>query len=203
MIMDNAVGSLTQQQVELIEGCILGDGYLRIVPGRRDAFLEINHSYSALAYVEWKYNILSSITVSAPKKRQGNGKRVAYRFYTKQHPELTSLFRLFYPDGVKRILPNLVIRPMSLAIWYMDDGSRCRDRDVYLNTQQFSRGDQWLLVGMLEQAFGIRSSLNRDKEYWRIRLRTADGLKFQRVIAPYIIPSMKYKLSNDPVETSF
>ncbi|MBI4098680.1 MAG: hypothetical protein HY437_01445 [Candidatus Magasanikbacteria bacterium] len=201
--MDNAVGSLTQQQVELIVGTILGDGYLRIVPGRRDAFLEINHSYSAFAYVEWKYEILSSITVSAPKQRQGNGNRVAYRFYTRQHPELTSLFRLFYHDGAKRIPVNLVIRPMSLAIWYMDDGSRCRDRDIYLNTQQYSRGDQLRLVNMLARAFGIRSSLNRDKEYWRIRLRTADVLKFQRIIAPYIIPSMQYKLSNDPVETSF
>jgi hypothetical protein len=42
--MDNAVGSLTQLQRSVIIGSILGDGYVRIVPGRKDAFLEVNHS---------------------------------------------------------------------------------------------------------------------------------------------------------------
>ena len=44
--MDNTVGSLTQYQKSLIIGTIFGDGYLRIIPGRKNAFLEINHSFS-------------------------------------------------------------------------------------------------------------------------------------------------------------
>ena len=40
------MGSLTKYQKSLIVGTILGDGYLRIMPGRQDAFLEINHSFS-------------------------------------------------------------------------------------------------------------------------------------------------------------
>ena len=52
--MDNTVGSLTQLQKSLIAGSILGDGYMRIIPGRKNAFLEINHSYRAKEYVDWK-----------------------------------------------------------------------------------------------------------------------------------------------------
>ena len=44
--MVNTVGSLTQEQKSIIIGSILGDRYLRIVSGRKNAFLEINHSIS-------------------------------------------------------------------------------------------------------------------------------------------------------------
>ena len=99
--MDNTVGSLTQIQRSLIIGSLLGDGYVRIVKGRRNAFLEINHAFSMKEYVDWKYEILKDIVISPPKMRKGNGHRVAYRFFTRQHPEITELFKLFYKDGKK------------------------------------------------------------------------------------------------------
>ena len=52
--MDNTVGSLTQEQKSIIIGSLLGDEYLRIIAGRKDAFLEINHSISEKDYVDWK-----------------------------------------------------------------------------------------------------------------------------------------------------
>ena len=90
--MDNTVGSLTEVQKSVVIGCLLGDGYLRQLKGRRNAFLEINHSYKQKDYVDWKYNILKDIVKSEPKKRQYNS-RVAYRFYTKAHLELTELLK--------------------------------------------------------------------------------------------------------------
>ena len=71
--MDNTVGSLTQYQKSLIIGTILGDGYLRIIPGRNNAFLEINHSFSQKQYVDWKFEKLKNICISRPKARKGNG----------------------------------------------------------------------------------------------------------------------------------
>lgn len=46
--MGNTVGSLTQVEKSIITGSLLGDGYLRIVSGRTNAFLEINHSVSVV-----------------------------------------------------------------------------------------------------------------------------------------------------------
>ena len=66
----------------------------------------------------------------------------AYRFFTKQHKDLTILYGLFYKNGRKIIPKILILIRVSIAIWYMDDGSKSRDRDVYLNTQQFSLLDQ-------------------------------------------------------------
>ena len=58
--MDNTVGSLSQMQRSVIIGSLLGDGYLRIISGRRNAFLEINHSIKQKDYVDWKYAILKN-----------------------------------------------------------------------------------------------------------------------------------------------
>ena len=191
--MDNTVGSLTQLQKSLIVGSILGDGYIRIVPGRKNAFLEVNHSYKAKEYVDWKYSILRDIAGSQPKARNGNGKRIAYRFYTKQHPEITKLFRRFYLHRKKIIPKNLILDPISLSVWFMDDGSRCRGSDVYLNTQQFDYEDQQRLIKNLQQ-FGIETRMNKDKEYLRLRILKSSLPKFRGLIGEYIIPSMRYKI---------
>jgi len=73
--MDNTVGSLTQEQKSIIIGSILGDGYLRIVPGRKNAFLEINHSISEKDYVDWKHQELKNLVKSPPKARKGKERK--------------------------------------------------------------------------------------------------------------------------------
>lgn len=191
--MDNTVGSLTQLQKSIIIGSILGDGYLRIVPGRSDAFLEINHGYSAREYVDWKFEALKNICASYPKKYKSNGKRTAYRFWTRQHPELTELHRRFYRGRTKIIPYDLELNPTILGIWFMDDGSRCRKYDVYLNTQQFSMKEQETLINKLKQ-FDLKATLNRDKSYYRIRLLKSSVDLFNRLLKTNIIPSMGYKI---------
>jgi len=192
-MVGDTVGSLTQLQRSIIIGNLLGDGYLRIVAGRKNALLEINHAYSQKEYVDWKYKMLQSLCASAPVLRKGNGTRLAYRFSTRQHPELTQLFTLFYKNNVKQIPSKLELDPITLSVWYMDDGSKCRARDVYFNTQQFAIKDQETCLGLLDH-LGIRATVNKDKEYKRIRVKTSSVPKLFSIISPHIIPSMAYKI---------
>lgn len=198
--MDNTVGSLTQYQLSIIIGSILGDGYVRRIKGRKDAFLEINHSIKAHVYVDWKYLALKNICVSPPKKRIIDETRTAYRFFTRQHREISDLLKLFYKNGKKIIPASLVLDPVILAIWFMDDGSKSRKHDVYLNTQQFSLLDQKKLLKRLRD-LGLKARLNKDKKYYRIRFLKESVSKLNEIIYPHIIKSLKYKLSYDPVET--
>ena len=190
--MDNTAGSLTQLQKSFVIGTLLGDGYLRQVKGRQNAFLEVNHSITQKEHVEWKYELLKNLTRSGPKSRRGKGTRVAYRFFTIQHPEFTKTMDLFYKDK-KKCIPDLILDPMILAVWFMDDGSRCSKDNVYLNTQQFSKDDQYKLLKLLKN-LGLDGTLNKDKEYYRIRFKTSSIPKLFRIIEKYIIPSMKYKI---------
>ncbi len=76
--MDNTVGSLTQVQKSVLIGSLLGDGYVRIVPGRKDAFMEVNHSIAQKEYVDWKYKMLGNLVARQPKAYKNNGKRIGY-----------------------------------------------------------------------------------------------------------------------------
>ena len=197
--MGNTVGSLNQVQRGIIIGTLLGDGYLRIMEGRKNAFLEINHSYSEKKYVDWKYNHLKRFVKSLPKARKGNGKRIAYRFYTRQIPYLTFLFNEFY-NNKKKIIPSwLKLNPLILAVWFMDDGHKSY-RTYYLNSQRFEIKYQEFLMNLLV-ALGIKTTLNKDKNYFRIRIKQSSAEKFRNLIEKFIIPEMKYKLGDNPVET--
>lgn len=195
--MVNTVGSLIEFEREIIVGSLLGDGYMRIMPGRADAFLEINHSIKAKDYVDYKYNSLKRLCESAPKERTTNDNRVAYRFFTKQHKELTALYNQFYRNKVKFIPKDLVLSPLILAIWYMDDGSKCRESDIYLNTQQFSVEDQRILLYKL-RLLGINARMNKDKNYFRIRILKPSIKTFMELISPHVVETMRYKLVMTP-----
>lgn len=171
----------------------MGDGYLRVIKGRKNAFLEINHSIKQKQYVDWKYDQLKSIVKSPPRARKSNGNRIAYRFYTRQHSELTELFQCFYKNNKKIISENFQLNPIILAVWFMDDGSKCRPSDIYLNTQQFNNESQRKIISSLKE-LGLEASLNKDKSYYRIRFIKSSLPKLKNLIEKYIIPEMRYKI---------
>ena len=80
-----------------------------------------------------------------------------------------------------------------IAVWFMDDGSKSY-KTCYLNTQRFDYLSQKRLIQMLKKQYKIDSSLNRDKEYYRIRIKQGSAERFKKLIKNYIIPEMKYKL---------
>lgn len=192
------MGSLTQRERSIIIGCLVGDGYMRIVPGRRDAFLEINHSIKAREYVDWKFSELRRICLSPPIERSsGSNDRRAYRFNTIQMEELTKLYLQFYRIGKKTVPKGLHLDPLALAVWYQDDGSKSRSSDVYLNTQQFSLLEQKYLLHQLRE-LGVRARLNKDKQYYRVRILKDSIPLFMKTIQKYVVPSMHYKLVMTP-----
>jgi hypothetical protein len=199
--MVNTVERLNQFQKSVIIGTVLGDGYIRIVPGRQHAFLEINHAFSQREYVVWKYNVLEGIRAGAPKVQKGNGTRSAIRFFTRQSAEITDIHSRFYREGKKVIPHDLKLNSVMLSVWFMDDGSRCRESDVYLNTQQFDTQSQLILLNALYE-LGVEATLNKDKQYSRIRFAKKSILALHTLVRPHIIPSMKYKIGLESVETT-
>jgi hypothetical protein len=183
------VGSLTDNQHAIIIGSMLGDGSMRC---KTNALLEVNHSRHQQSYVDWKFSQLANLVRTAPKLRQGNGSRIAYRFTTLSLPQLTPIYRAFYRGG-KKIVPDLNLSPLALAVWFMDDGCKSRT-SVYLNTQQFDAASQMALVRMLEAQYGFKVTLNRDKTYFRLRIAVESIERFKAAIETHILPEFRYKL---------
>ena len=182
------MGSLTETQTSLIIGSLLGDGAMRC---KANALLEINHSFNQRTYVDWKYHILADLVGSPPKPRRGNGRRIAYRFTTLSSPQLTPYYRAFYRDG-RKVVPYVSLTPLSLAVWFMDDGCKSYNA-LYLNTQQFALPDQRSLIQLLRRHFGIESTLNRDKTYHRIRIAVSSVPRFRRIVDPHLREEFTYK----------
>ena|SRR3989338_8496328 len=183
----NTVGSLTKAQKSILLGTLLGDGSLRLAKGKKNALLEVNHGIRQKKYVDWKYQYFHDIVLTPPKMRQGNSGRIAYRFTTRSIPVITVYHNYFYSNGKKVIPPDLVLNPLALAVWFMDDGSYSRNA-AYFNTQQFQYSHQKILLNILQQQFGIQSALNSTR-------------LLHSIIYPYLLPEFYYKLGNDPVTT--
>ena len=185
----NSVGSLLETQKSLIEGCLLGDGYMRC---KTHAHLQITHSINQKTYVDWKYQLLKDYVLTKPKPYKGNGNRVGYRFFTRSLPLMTEFYKRYYKDKIKVIPKDLQLNSFSLAVWFMDDGSKSRN-SCYLNTQQFRLSDQNYLVKVLHKQFGIKPNLDKDKIYFRLRFSVEDTKRLKKLIQGFILPEMQYK----------
>jgi hypothetical protein len=188
------VGSLTERQKSIIIGCLLGDGSMRC---KSNALLEINHALKEKVYVDWKYKELFNLVNTSPRIRQSNAERVAYRFTTLSLPALTKIYKQFYCDG-KKILPkDIKLNPLTIAIWFMDDGCKSYNA-VYFNSQYFSKNEQQHLIKLLKQQYGITATLNKDKHYYRIRIAVNSVKVLKNLIVPYMLPELLYKFPMTP-----
>ena len=185
----NPVGSLSEIQKSLIEGCLLGDGYMRC---KTNAHLEVNHSIHQKEYVDWKYQHLREFILTPPKARQGNGRRIGYRFFTRSLPIFTDYFHRYYKNGVKVIPKDVCLNPMTIAVWFMDDGSKSQN-SMYLNTQKYTSDEQEYLMSVLKSQYNLQLHLDRDKQYTRLRFPVADSRRLKDIIYPFILPSLQYK----------
>lgn len=181
---------LTRRQKQIVIGSMLGDAHL-VATTRRFAF-RINHGITQKEYVDWKYFELENLTNSSP--RICNEK--VYYFRSVSHPFFNSLRNKFYCGRLK-ILPNDLekwLTPLSLSAWFMDDGAR-EGRQVRINTQSFSLVENKRLIRILEAKLGISVTINRDKDRFRLRVKDQSMDKFRKLVSPYLLPSMRYKLS--------
>ncbi|HEV2262319.1 MAG TPA: hypothetical protein VGR69_08545, partial [Candidatus Rubrimentiphilum sp.] len=131
-----------------------------------------------------------------PKARRGNGAREAYRFTTLSLPQLTPFYEAFYVRGHK-VIPSVELTPFALAVWFMDDGCRSR-RSIYLNTQQFDEDNQRRMIDILDRQLGLAATLNRDKCYFRIRLRVKSIERFRSLVEPHLLAGFFYKMPRIP-----
>ncbi|MGB0877929.1 MAG: recombinase RecA, partial [Mycobacterium sp.] len=199
---------LSDQQWEVVLGSVMGDGCLA-APVRREsesARFRMGHGQKQSAYLDWKVSLLKNV----PHSCTGNGKGAVFADFTPL-AELHELRSAVYLGDGKKFLSEEYLKaltPLSLAIWYMDDGSfTLRSKGVQQRTRGGSGRIEICVEAMSE---GSRERLRDylcDTRGLDVRLRhagasrkavlvfsTSATAKFQELIAPYVHPSMEYKL---------
>lgn len=196
----------------LLIGMVLGDGCLKL---KRGGYVELtlSHCEAQLGYLEHKRDKLHSILGGRkPRihkrtyKLKGYSKlHTEYRF-GRQHRYLKLLRRLIYPEGTKVISKRILsmLNEQALAFWYMDDGGITVNMNKAGDISSFelriathcSKLEADDILGYFSDTWGIRAKARLLKKSGKYIMcfNTTEGHKFIKIIKPYIIPSMMYKI---------
>jgi len=196
---------LSCKQKEILIGTLLGDAHLE--KNGNHTRLRISHTESQENYLRWKHLKFNNFACENPRFVEEIDKRTkkvykSWHFSTYSINVFDFYRKLFYKGKIK-IIPNniteLLNSPLSLAIWYMDNGYKRNDCNALrLSTDSFQLNEQKLLQKCLKDNFGIENKLHKKREKWNIYIPNSETVKFCRIVEPYIVPEMKYKISLTP-----
>lgn len=192
--------SSKKERRAILAGLMLGDG------GRTKNNFYIGHSMKQKDYALFKSDLLQKITGKEVNIRERTNK-LGYsniRVEPKLIPLTKRLVRELWKNGEKKISRNFLnyLSLESIAIWFMDDGSKSFKKrngkvhavEVTLNTY-LSKEDNEIIIHYFKEVWGIKWGLNKSKSHYRLRMGTCEARKFFKLISPYIIPSMQYKIN--------
>lgn len=198
---------LGKKQREVLIGLVLGDGFLQAT-GKKNARLRLEHSAKQKSYLEWKYEVLKNFMQSPPKyiERFNPVWQRVYKYYrcqTHATPYLGKLRRLFYEENQKVIPSNIQLllkSPLSLAVWYMDDGNLYhRDKMAEIYLPCYPNENVQRLAKTLEANFGLQPKIKiKKKKYPVFSFDVLQTKRLVEIVRPHIVPSLKYKIFSTP-----
>lgn len=196
---------ITKRQHAIIVGTLLGDGFLE----RRGKYsrLRVEHGLEQKDYLLWKYKELQPLVTAKPRL-VGSYHKVENKIYRRLHFSTysTTIFepywRAFYPNGKKTVTVDvckLMQDPLTLAVWYMDDGYKRNDCNALrISTDAFPQEEQYRLQAVLEKQFGIGTKIHKKARWWNIYIPKKEVKRFIAIVSPYILPSLQYKITLAP-----
>ena len=196
---------LSEFQWQVLRGTLMGDGALSATRSGHGARFRYSHCEQQTAYADWKASLFSNITQSRQVRADGV---VCYDF--QPLPELAPIRQAVYVDK-KKVLDDDYMKqltPLSLALWYMDDGNlSIRSKGVQKRTagttgrssicvEAMEPATRERLVSFLADTWGMRAKLVESGAAKKAVLvfSNAETAKLHALIAPFVHPSMDDKL---------
>jgi recombination protein RecA len=186
---------LAEDQMKLIVGSLLGDGSLRYASTHNAAF-RVGHGEKQREYCEWKREMLAPFAHNIGRTGNGIG------FDTIPMQQLATLRDAVYAaDGRKTVTPELLsqLDARAIAAWYCDDGTfggnykRWGHGKATICVAGLSMEDRERVAQRCEQLGMGRPTLSGNN----LLFSGERTRQFQERIAPYVHPSLDYKLHPD------
>lgn len=201
--------------LSLFFGTLLGDSHAELRSEKSVRF-SLQQENSNCEYLFWFHKYLAErgyCSIKKPKlyKRIGTkGKiRFFYRINSYSYPNLIWFYNAFYKSidesknkiKIKHIPSNKYLNtfltPLSLAVWIMDDGGKC-SAGLKIATNSFTYNDLKRIIKFLYVKYKLECSIiktGHDNQF-NIYFLKKTMPKLSKLIKPYIVPSMYYKLNN-------
>lgn len=201
---------ISKQVWEVVTGELLGDGHISYDPLNKpniNGRLEFTFSADIKYYVDYlKFDVLFPICTKSQPTGWPNipeiKKVTQYWFSTKRMLLISDLHKLWYElvDGrYVKILPKDIenmLTPRAIAHWIMGDGYF--SGSVLICTDNFTKKEVTQLIDILERKFLLKANLRerklKDRSVWRIYISKASLDDLKKLILPFFIPEMFYKL---------
>jgi hypothetical protein len=198
------VGPHNDKVVQVLIGSLLGDRHLeKRGNGVRAKFEQTNRNVEYLMWFHKFFAIQGYCSNETPKLfkqiKKNNFVYYGYKFRTYSFSSFTWLYESFYINKVKHLPINLLselLTPMALAIWFIDDGSLL-GKGYKIATSCFEKEELDKLCELLYNKYNLECSLHKDKEYFNLYIKSASANHFAKLVEPYMINSMKYKLGKN------
>jgi len=196
---------LSPRQMEIVRGSLMGDGTLSLTKNGLAARFRWGHGRKQTEYSDWKASLFQNVGVS----RSTNAKDAVFHDL-QPLGELRGLRQSVYTTDGKGFDDEYLkaLTPLSLAIWYMDDGClTTRSKGVQARTEgrsgrievcveAMNTSTRARLAAYLTDTWGIELRLREAGSTRKAVLTfTREGTdRFQELVAPFVHPSMDYKL---------
>ncbi len=206
---------LTDEQKDLLIGTLLGDGNLHSITKGRTWYYSATHFSKQELYLFHKFEILKTFSSAKPHlhyKIMRSQKHAQFTFTTLVDDVFRFFGNLFYTyDPVKDCFIKDVpvniekfLTPRAVAYWYMDDGTlkwKGRSNGMVICTDSFSEHGVQRLKNAFKNLFNIEIQLIRKSNLgifsgYRLSINEANSKAFRELIEPYLLPSMRYKVSD-------
>ncbi|MGB8646816.1 MAG: DNA polymerase III subunit gamma/tau [Anaerolineae bacterium] len=206
----------TTDQLDAVAGAAIGDGHLDLTGSQMRARLSITQGVDQKEYLEYKTRLLGDLVETPPQYQlslQSFSKKGTWHVATVSRPQIAELHRELYDhEGHKRISRTYLDRltPLGLALWYLDDGSLITQKNPYtrkdgtvtsypnsrstLATYSSSLEEAHIILQWLEEKWDIEGGIAATAKGPVIWLTLAGTEQLHEIIAPYVPPSMAYKL---------
>ena len=196
------IDHLSKKLKYVLIGMLLGDANLQNFSVEKQTYrLRVLHSKKQIEYLEHKFFLFKNFTrANIGELKEYKNNKVYYKVYFNTVTDIKFKFfaDMFYKDGKKK-LPKLIHRylnPISIAYWYMDDGSikwKKKSKAVRICTDNFEKKEVERLVSILNLKFNLSARIFRNHSRFRIYIPN-DEYKFSNLIIKHVHYSMKYKV---------
>ncbi len=185
--------ALSEDQMKLIMGSLLGDGSLRYASDRNVAF-RVGHGERQREYCEWKQRMLAPFAHKIGRTGNGVG------FDTIPMRQLALLHDAVYAADGGRTVSNELIAQLdarAIAAWYCDDGTfggsykRWGHGKPSICAKALSREDLERVAAHCEALGMGRPTVT---EQGHLMWSGERARMFHEKIAPFVHPSLDYKL---------
>ncbi len=196
--MNNNIIELNQEQKEIIDGLMLGDGYIGKEYGNINCRFGITQKRDSVEYLEdLSTKIQSNKIIYSYNSNQSKKIFPRVTLYTRRHKFWTEQRKVWYPNNKKIVPFDINITPTILLHWFICDGccvynQICSALRVKLATNCFTFNEVELLNNKLHQ-INIQSTIHNTKQGYTINLNNQRCHNFFKYIGECPYKCFQYK----------